>query len=148
MHVLNNKEQLFALLAEGATVITPNNRLSDAITQQYFYAQNSNTVDKPLCLPYGVALVKAYAQLNFIAPLATYPTLLNSNQCLYLWRKLIKSRADITYSDGLLQAVISAWERCEQWQIASDDPSFQYTPQTRQFQQWWQSFNKELNKKI
>ncbi|USQ13382.1 PD-(D/E)XK nuclease family protein [Legionella lytica] len=147
MHVLNNKEQLFALLAEGATVITPNNRLSDAITQQYFHTQNSNTVDKPICLPYGVALVKAYAQLNFTAPLETYPTLLNSNQCLYLWRKLIKSRADITYSEGLLQAVISAWERCELWQIASDDPSFQYTPQTRQFQQWWQSFNKELNKK-
>ena len=147
MHVLNNKEQLFALLAEGAAVITPNNRLSDAITQQYFHTQNSNTVDKPICLPYGVALVKAYAQLNFTAPLETYPTLLNSNQCLYLWRKLIKSRADITYSEGLLQAVISAWERCELWQIASDDPSFQYTPQTRQFQQWWQSFNKELNKK-
>ncbi|WP_058535787.1 PD-(D/E)XK nuclease family protein [Legionella saoudiensis] len=146
MHVLNNKEQLFALLAEGAVVITPNNRLSDAITQQYYHAQNNNTVDKPVCLPYGVALVKAYTQLNFTTPLATHPILLNSNQCLYLWRKLIKSCDDITYSDGLLQAVISAWERCEQWQINADDPAFHYTPQTRQFQQWWQSFNKELNK--
>ncbi|MFJ1268316.1 PD-(D/E)XK nuclease family protein [Legionella lytica] len=147
MHVLNNKEQLFALLAEGATVITPNNRLSDAITRQYFHTQNRNTIDKPICLPYGVALVKAYAQLNFTAPVETCPTLLNSHQCQYLWRKLIKSRTNITYSEGLLQAVISAWERCELWQIASDDPHFHYTPQTRQFQQWWQAFNKDLNKK-
>lgn len=144
MQHFNNKKKLFALLTEKATVITPNNRLSSTIIEQYFRDQSNKTVDKPTCLPYEVVLLKAYEQLNFTHPQLQAPTLLTSHQCQYLWRKLISTQANSTYSDGLLQAVMTAWEHCEQWQISPQDPTFCYTPQTRQFQRWWQLFHEYL----
>ena len=142
MHIFNEKEHLLALLAEGATVITPNNRLSESLLHHYFAHNHNKTVDKPTCIPYGVALAKAYEQLHFIHAQEPHPILLNNAQCQHLWRNLIQSQTEITYSEGLLQSVMSAWERCEQWQINPADPAFHYTPQTQQFQQWWQLVNK------
>lgn len=146
MQHLDNKEHLFVLLAEGLTVLTPNNRLSESILQQYFIHSQNKTVDKPFCMPFNVAISKAYEQLHFHSSLV-HPTLLNSAQCQHVWQKIIKSHPDITYSDGLLQSVISAWERCQQWQIQSDEATFHYTTQTQQFQQWCQNFEAQLNQK-
>lgn len=99
-------------------------------------------------MPYRVALVKAYEQLNFINPEQDHPILVNNTQCQYLWRKIIQAEADITYSEGLLQAVLSAWERCQLWQLNSEDSCFHYTAQTRQFQKWWQLFDEQLQQNI
>ncbi|MBI2786141.1 MAG: PD-(D/E)XK nuclease family protein, partial [Legionella longbeachae] len=140
----NNKEHLFHLLTQKAVVLTPNNRLSESIIQQYFTHGESQTLDKPQCMPYGIALIKAYEHLRFITPHVTHPTLLNAAQCQQLWRNLIKSKSNITFSEGLLQSIISAWERCQQWQIHPEDQTFHYTTQTRQFQQWWLLFEKRL----
>lgn len=140
----SNKEELFFLLGQGTLVLTPNNRLSESIIQQYFTHCNAQTVDKPKCFPYRVALINAYEQLNFIHPTKHHPTLLSDAQCHYLWRKIIKSESSVTYSEGLVDAVISAWERCQQWQIYQEDPKFLYTAQTRQFQQWWLAFEEQL----
>ncbi|AUH73714.1 PD-(D/E)XK nuclease family protein [Legionella sainthelensi] len=144
LHNFSNKDQLFFLLAQGATVLTPNNRLNESIIQQYFTHCNIQTVDKPKCMPYRAALIKAYEQLNFIHANGSYPILLNDTQCQYLWRKIIKSEPSITYSEGLLQSVITAWEDCQQWQINPENPKFLYTQQTHQFQQWWLEFEKQL----
>ncbi|MGC1183403.1 PD-(D/E)XK nuclease family protein [Legionella sp.] len=144
MHIFNDKEHLFALLAKGVTVITPNNRLSESLLEYYFNFCTSKTVQKPTCLPYQVVLIKAYEQLNFINSHSSHPLLLNNTQCHHLWRNIIKSHAQITYSEGLLHSVLSAWERCEQWQVNPQDPEFHYTSQTRQFQQWWQFFDNQL----
>ncbi|MDR3443247.1 MAG: PD-(D/E)XK nuclease family protein [Legionella sp.] len=144
MQILNNKEHVFALLAKGITVITPNNRLSDSILQQYFSSCKLQTINKPICLPYGVALTKAYEALHYTNSEIPHPLLLNDTQCQHLWRTIIKAHDSITYSDGLLQSVINAWQRCLQWQIDSENPTFHYTPQTRQFQQWWQLCENQL----
>ncbi|KTD40384.1 PD-(D/E)XK nuclease family protein [Legionella parisiensis] len=144
IHTITDKEQLFLLLTQKATALTPNNRLSEAMLQYYFIKCRKQTIDKPKCMPFRVALVKAYQQLNFINPHITHPTLLNSTQCQYLWRQMIQAETSITYSEGLLQSIISAWERCQLWQINMEDPAFYYTAQTRQFQQWWQLFDKKL----
>ncbi|WP_115708001.1 PD-(D/E)XK nuclease family protein [Legionella sainthelensi] len=144
LHNFSNKDQLFFLLAQGATVLTPNNRLNESIIQQYFTHCNTQTVDKPKCMPYRAALIKAYEQLNFIDANGSYPILLSDTQCQYLWRKIIKSEPSITYSEGLLKSVITAWEHCQQWQINPENPKFIYTQQTHQFQQWWLEFEKQL----
>ncbi|MFI4918927.1 MAG: PD-(D/E)XK nuclease family protein [Legionellales bacterium] len=143
MQYLNNKNALFDLLIQGATVITPNNRLSAALLQQYFKYCANTTVTKPSCLPYGSVLTRAYQQLKFANPEHNHPTLLNSIQCQHLWRNIIKADATVTYSEGLLQAVMEAWTHCQQWQINCEDQSFYYTPQTQQFQTWWQHFNEK-----
>lgn len=144
MRVLTSKNKVLELLAHGATVITPNNRLSGALLQDYYTACTMQTVDKPTCLPYSSILVKSYEQLILNKPDDNHPVLLNKAQCHYLWQKLIKSHFGVTFSEGLLKAVVQAWEHCQQWQINPDDPAFFYTPQTRQFQQWWLAITKQL----
>ncbi|KGP62302.1 endonuclease [Legionella norrlandica] len=133
-------------MSQGAVVITPNNRLSGAVLKNYFTYCSKKTVIKPNCLPLNTFLVKAYEHLKFQEPTLELPILFNSTQCQQLWRKLIKSHPTIIYTEGLLKAVLGAWEYCEQWQINLEDPIFHYTPQTQQFQQWWQIFNKQLQK--
>lgn len=147
MLTFSDKEHLFFLLAQKTTVLTPNNRLSDAIIEQYVTKCNKPTLEKPKCMPYRVALVKAYEQLHFTNPEQNHPILINSTQCKYLWRKIIQADTYITYSEGLLEAVLSAWERCQLWQLNSDDPCFHYTEQTRHFQKWWQLFDEQLQQK-
>ncbi|ARB93641.1 endonuclease [Legionella longbeachae] len=146
LHTFSNKDQLFFLLTKGAIVLTPNNRLNESIIHQYFSHCNTETVDKPKCMPYRTALINAYEQLNFIDANDSYPILLSDAQCQYLWRKIIKSEPSIIYSEGLLKSVITAWEYCQQWQINPENPKFLYTDQTRQFQQWWLVFEEQLKK--
>ncbi|CAM2758999.1 PD-(D/E)XK nuclease family protein [Legionella worsleiensis] len=143
MQDLNNKNTLLDLLAQGATVITPNNRLSAALLNDYFSFSRSKTVKKPKCYPYNTALIKAFNQLTMQCPELSHPVLLNDAQCQHLWRKIIKSEAGITYSEGLLKAVMQAWEQCQQWQIDPHSHEFHYTPQTRTFQKWWLHCNKQ-----
>ncbi|KTD31221.1 recombinase B [Legionella moravica] len=144
MQDLNNKNRLLDLLAQGATVITPNNRLSGALLQDYFSYCAAKTTVKPKCYPYKTALLKAFNQLIMQRPDLPHPLLLNDAQCQHLWRKIIKSEPEITYSEGLLSAVMQAWEQCQQWQVDPHNPEFHYTPQTRTFQQWWLHVNKQL----
>jgi ATP-dependent helicase/nuclease subunit B len=144
MHNLDNKNKLLELLAQGATVITPNNRLSGALLQNFFACYSNNTVDKPVCLPYSTLIINAYQQLNFLTPKQQHPILLNEFQCQHLWRKIITADTHFTYSEGLLQAIMQAWEHSQQWQINTENQAFNYTPQTRQFQLWWQILNKQL----
>lgn len=145
MQYLNNKKQLFDLLDKGFAVLTPNNRLSEDILRQYFIHGNTKTVKKPICLPFSIALSKAYEDILFNSQTsASHPTLLNSAQCRYLWQELIKEQSHITYSEGLNDAVIRAWEHCQQWEIELNHSAFHYTAQTRQFQSWWRLFEKQL----
>ncbi|HHT9843222.1 TPA: PD-(D/E)XK nuclease family protein [Legionella pneumophila] len=137
-------DELYNLLSQGAVVITPNNRLSGAILQNYFTYCSRKTITKPMCLPFNTFLVNSFEQVKFQKPDLEHPILLNSSQCQHLWRKLIKSHPSIIYTEGLLKTIMQAWEYCEQWQLTPEAPAFHYTPQTQQFQQWWQSFNKTL----
>lgn len=137
-------DELYNLLSQGAVVITPNNRLSGTILQNYFTYCSRKTITKPICLPFNTFLVNSFEQLKFQKPDLEHPILLNSAQCQHLWRKLIKSHPSIIYTEGLLKTIMQAWEYCEQWQLTPEAPAFHYTPQTQQFQQWWQSFNKIL----
>lgn len=154
---LNNKKKLFDLVAQGAAVITPNNRLSQALLGDYLLHCHQKTLLKPLCLPYRSFVTTLYQQLVFDAFKANsghqhhgaaLPHPLSQTQCQFLWQQIIKTHPEINYNTGLLQAVMEAWEYCEYWHIRPEDPMFQYTPQTRQFQHWWTVFNqksKELN---
>jgi len=147
MQSLHNKPRLFELLAQGATVLTPNNRLSEALLQQYFQQAQIKTLDKPHCLPYNSAIIKAYQQAQLLKPNIEHPKLINNAQCQQLWRQLIQASPLITYTEGLLNSVMDAWKNCLLWQINSTNPLFQYTSQTQQFQNWWQKLELQLDQK-
>lgn len=145
MHLLTNKQELFHSIAQGAAVITPNNRLSDALLDQYFIHSNQPTVDKPVCLPYRAVIHRAYEHLKWKTPHTQHPGIINSAQCQHLWRAIIKKEDSVTFCEGLLNAVIQAWEQCAQWDIDPEDSSFHYTHQTQQFQNWWKLFNQQVH---
>lgn len=146
MQEFNNKNKLLELLRQGATVLTPNNRLSASILRDYFAYDKNQTVIKPQCQPYRSALIQHFEQLLYERPCEQHPTLLNDAQCQHLWRALIKKNKDITYSEGLLHSIMDAWKQCQLWNIDVQNPLFAYTPQTQTFQNFWQECNKILDK--
>ncbi len=144
MKVIDNKRELMDELAQGSFVITPNNRLSASMTEDYFHYANLPTVDKPHCLPYLSFIHYLYQQWLINESSLGAPRLLHGHQSRYLWQKILRSQEHLTYSKGLLNAVIEAWSRCVQWHISPHDPAFNHSLQCQQFQQWWQLFNQQL----
>lgn len=138
------KEALFAALAEGATVLTPNNRLSHQLLEDYFSQMNASVNSKPRCLPYQAFLQDRYKKARHLYANQTHPLLLTSAQQHHLWWQILSSHSNYTYNDGLQQEIEEAWTHCQQWNIHHQHPAFQQTPQTQQFQRWWCQFEKKL----
>lgn len=137
------RSTLFSMMQNKAMVITPNNRLSSELINEFFKANPQKIQDKPLCLPYSAFLALLFKKQGHNFPQRKHPIVLSAQQCRYLWRQIL---ANSTVNDGLLQALEDAWTRCQLWQVDFADSSFSYTPQTRQFQRWVKAFQQELNK--
>jgi len=142
-----DKQKLLDLMHQGALVITPNNRLSDSLLYDYFTYRKQNTLIKPQCLPYSSLLVRLFEQYRLTYCQPALPILLNELQCRFLWQTILRSTPHITYSNGLLNAVMEAWKHCEHWMLEPDDNTFASTPQTLMFKQWWLSFHQEIEKR-
>ncbi|KTC81662.1 PD-(D/E)XK nuclease family protein [Legionella brunensis] len=142
---MNNKEQLLALMQGGATVITPNNRLSNELLNDFLKAFPRQVHQKPNCLPYCAFLFNAFQQLSHKHTQVTRPLLLTAQQSRYLWRQIL-STSEITINRGLLDAIEEAWTRCNLWLLDFNHPAFGLTHQTRQFQQWAHRFSQELHR--
>ncbi|QDP72275.1 PD-(D/E)XK nuclease family protein [Legionella israelensis] len=145
LQLIEDKTVLMELLLQGSYVITPNNRLSLSLINDYYHNMQQATVAKPHCLPFAAFIRQIHQRLllNDRLPAAS-PILLSGPQCRYLWEQVLKSQADFTYSKGLLNTVMEAWRTCLQWQISPEDENFKQTPQCEEFQQWWHAFNRKL----
>lgn len=141
---LSNKQELFARLSSGATVITPNNRLSNQLLREYHLQQESAVNDKPNCMPYQAFLRHQFNHVRHQYAHQSHPIVLNGTQQRHLWRDIITRQNDYPCNDGLLYEIQEAWTRCQLWQIAMDDKAFSHSPQTRQFQQWQQALQDKL----
>lgn len=137
-------ESLLEHLGAGNTLITPNNRLSAILLEDYYKAHGAKPLKKPACLPWRSFLVNTYKQFVQGNDAANHPLLLTDLQCQYLWRELLQAHPEITWSEGLSSAVMDAWNNCELWQISPEHPAFNYTAQTAQFQIWQQLFHEKL----
>lgn len=151
---IESNEWLFTHLRAKAIVITPNNRLSQQLLQDFFKHSPATTQDKPHCLPYQTFLYTYFKQIRHRQPHVKHPIVLNPQPQFHLWRKIISNKAysiDQTSAlqhapTGLIQAVQEAWTRCQFWQIDNQHPTFAYTAQTRQFQHWQAKFQQHLTK--
>lgn len=139
--MLHDEDHLFQLLSEKAVVITPNNRLSESLQERYFNYQKHQTLIKPNCFSYNTFIEKSYKQLVFNDPHHQLSTLLAPTQIRQIWRRILKKHHEIKFSDTLLHSVVTAWERCQLWQINSEHPLFHATVQTMQFKNWWKQFD-------
>lgn len=134
---------LLHALHQGATVLTPNNRLSNQLLHDYFVAYGGP--EKPRCLPYREFLRSCFAHVCHQTPSQTHPILLSPAQERYLWKQLLQQQETYAYHDGLLEEVQDAWTRCRNWQISPHEQAFAYTPQNRAFQHWQILFQSQLN---
>ncbi len=131
--------ELLSLLLQGATLITPNNRLSDALVQTFFKTQKPKFFIKPACFSYQQFLQQLYA-LHSLNNTST-PLLLNNFQCQHLWLRV----AGLDANPGLIQELQKAWKACLNWDIDFSHPAFGTTNQTHLFQQWAQQYSADLD---
>ena len=131
-----DRPELFAYLEQGATIITPNNRLAGELLHFFLNSKNKTVNEKPHCLPYQQYLQNIFKMHGYQNPQSTFPILLTTQQFRYLWAELITQPESQSLNQGLIEEVQEAWSRCQRWQLDRTHPSFFYTPQTRQFQEW------------
>jgi ATP-dependent helicase/nuclease subunit B len=141
---LNNKYDLFEEMKRGATIVTPNNRLSQHLLREFLKTQGTTVIDKPRCLPYGAFLQDYFKQIQFSHAEQIHPVLLNVTQEQRLWQQIIREQNQYPCTDSLVQEVHSAWTRCQLWSIEINTPDFLSTQQTQQFQRWHQDFQNRL----
>lgn len=144
---INTKTLLFNHMQNGAVVITPNNRLSQQLLDTFYQHQTklqavTLSVKKPLCFSYSTFLEILFKQLQHRSPTKNHPILLTSAQERYLWQRILKNSSSNHHS--LIDPVIDAWRRCQQWNISYDHALFDQTPQYEQFKQWVKQFEKQL----
>ncbi|MBA3535541.1 MAG: PD-(D/E)XK nuclease family protein [Tatlockia sp.] len=144
--MIANRSQLFTMMQNKATVITPNNRLSSELINNFFRSNPKPIQDKPLCLPYTAFLHLSFKKLCYSSPKHSHPFVLTIQQCHFLWRRILAKSSQKSVNEGLLLALEEAWTRCHLWQLDFSHPSFTHTPQTSEFQLWALELQDELNK--
>ena len=134
-------------MARGATIITPNNRLSNQLLRDYIHTTTSIVHDKPRCLPYPSFLRECFKRIQHDYAHQPHPVLFSAHQERVLWQHIITTNTINPCTDGLLQEVQDAWARCQLWGIDIDSDVFLQTPQTQQFQAWHRDFLNHLELK-
>lgn len=145
LYQIDNKETLFAQMQQGATVITPNNRLSQQLLQLYVQWTTADVTEKPECFPYQAFLQQLYQRLRHNHAHQSHPILLSPHQQMHLWRHVLQSDEGDVVPDGLLSEIQSAWTRSKLWQIDMMHAAFYDNPQTLQFKKWQQDFEQQLD---
>ncbi len=138
--LLNNRADLFTKMAQGSTIITPNNRLSQHLLRDYVRSSPDTVHDKPRCLPYLAYLQDCYKRIQHLYPHEKHPVLFNAHQERLLWHNIISQKNEYPCNEGLLNEVQNAWTRCQLWSIDINNELFLQTPQTQQFQVWQHTF--------
>ncbi|KTD20688.1 PD-(D/E)XK nuclease family protein [Legionella londiniensis] len=142
--IIDNPQELFAHISDGAYVITPNNRLSQQLIQDYFKARSTGVLEKPFCLAYPAFLQKLYLTALQKFPKNSHPIVLNDMQESHLWRLILEGETPHSPEPGLIEEIKEACSRCQQWDIEVKEPRFLHSPQTERFQQWRLVFQNKL----
>lgn len=123
-------------MQDGATIVTPNNRLAEQLLARYITEDGRRTLKKPTCLPYQAFLQHVFERFCLQHPHDKHPVLLNDAQLRTVWRHVLTPDENSQHHQKLLNAVLSAWTVCNDWQISLPHPDFELTEQTQQFEIW------------
>lgn len=141
---IDSQDKLFSLIKKGYWVITPNNRLSEQILQDFVWAQAKNAEVHPQILPYNSFLETLFNQFYWSNPSKLPPFILNDQQFHYLWRQILQKHNPQWIGEGLLKTLTEAWSRCKDWNLDVRHPEFETRPQSAQFSLLSQEFEKSL----
>lgn len=145
--IINSKQNLLAYMLHGATIITPNNRLSNQLLEDYYYNQAQLVGKKPFCLPYSTFLRDLFYKIRYQYPNIQHPVLLNAAQLRTIWQDIISNHNEYLCNEGLFNAIHAASTYCQLHEILPTHERFSDTPQTCQFQQWQQKLFAQLIQK-
>lgn len=139
--------KLFQAINAGATLITPNRRLSATLHklyQNYQINQQQKSWETPTILSVSAWIERLF--YDYISQTFThYPLLLNSIQEQFLWEKIL---FDAKESHHLLQIaetadiVKSAWGLLRQWCLDIEHPSFKSTEDYVALYNWVTQYTK------
>lgn len=141
---LNAPQDIFNKMAQGAIIITPNNRLSNHLLKKYFKTMQSSVLEKPVCIPYQAFLRHLFNELRHQAPYHNHPAILSAQQEHFLWQEVLKNQLSNGIQESFLEEVQNAWRICCQWQIEIENNEFSHTPLTQKFQQWREAYQAKL----
>lgn len=142
--MIKSKEQLFTLMSAGATVITPNNRMSNQLLHDFYRQEGSVMKDKPLCIPYQAFLRNLFTKARHLHAHIKHPILLSNLQQRHLWKQILTESLAYPCTEGLLHEIHRAWTNCQHWEIDIENPAFLQTPQTHQFKKWCKKIQQTL----
>ena len=106
------------LISEGATILTPTQRLSRHIRYQFAtdqIAQGKQAWQTPDCLPWTAWCKRSFERLSFRTE--DNRILLNNLQQQWLWQEIISSSK---YKDQLLQITATAKQAAQAYQLAKE----------------------------
>ncbi|WP_419418925.1 hypothetical protein ACNVED_10260 [Legionella sp. D16C41] len=131
---MNQRANVFAFMQQGATIITPNQRLAQTLLADFYHAYPELRHTKPHCFSYNEFLFDLFKKYIYSEPFAdNNPWLLNNQQLRHLLKKIINQNV---YNSALIDEVQSAWTYCQHWQLDIKHPTFTYTQQSQKFQHW------------
>jgi ATP-dependent helicase/nuclease subunit B len=135
---------IFDALSQGATVITPTNRLQREILWLYTQRHHQAIFAKPSCFSYENWLAHWYQTHLFNHPYQTGPTLIDAWQFECIWKHFCQQLLGKTPQPFELQQALTAVKNCAltlQPPIGSD---FLYTPIASEFQSVWLAVDQHL----
>jgi len=141
-----SKTQLFVHLAEGlaggVTVVTPNQRLAQALAREFDAAQAAQgrrAWESADLLPYSAFVLRCYDDLLYSELAPALPVLLAPAQALALWEDIIR-RSDA--GDALLAIpetaalAADAWTTAHAWRLLDSLRSTQLNEDASAFRDW------------
>lgn len=145
---MNDQNKLLEEMLLGALVITPNNRLSKQLLDDYCiqYSQDQNAIPKPNCMPFTTFLQKRYQKIQHAYPEIKHPVLINNYQEICLWKEILAKKFDFQVNLALLKQIQNARKIYQNWQTKLSNKEFVQTKQTENFNHWQKEFYQNLNK--
>ena len=136
-----NKSRLYAHMRAGATILTPNERLSRFFTQNYHLVQEKTgkkAWPNPIVLSFNRFIEQQWQKISYHH--AT-PSILNESQAWLLWQKIIQTNnAALLHTHSSVALAQQAWRLLQQWQIDIAHPAFNEHANTACFSQWAKQF--------
>ena len=135
-----SKAELFARLAAGATVVTPNRRLAQALLgefDEFQLAQGLRVWPAPDILPFGAFAARLHEDALY-AGVAVKP-LLGAAQEEQVWRQVL-ARSGLLVLDGAAAKCREAWQLSLAWRIRPGGGN----EDARAFQEWAAQYVKKV----
>jgi probable DNA repair protein len=134
------KQDLFARLAAGATVLTPNRRLSQALMREFDEHQirRGHAVwDAPDILPFGSFVERLYGDAFYSGTRVALPPMLTGAQEERIWRQIVE-KAGLLANDETASGCREAWRLMHLWRVRPGTSS----EDAAAFAAWAESYGK------